>query len=688
MVQVPQYSRSVGAARPDATPIQASTNDGLARGVAGASVALDEVVLVNLDREATAAAKERDALVSDQIRALMYDPETGFANLRGADAVNAQKTIAERLDEINKTALDGLSPAAQRKVDAQIRNRVASAKQSADIHTAAERRTWLDGASNARIEAAHMDALTNPAATQASINVIRAEIRDRADRDGWAPEQTQMALEKGTSKVYADQVARIAASNPVAAMEYMRANQGKMTGEDVTRIEAALQPEVKRYVGRAVGREAFASTGDMSGAMVLAATNIGLNEVQQREAVREYLANGGQNLDPTTTAWCAAFVNATLAQAGMGGTGSLAARSFLDWGEEVTQPKRGDVVVLTRGDPNGAQGHVGFFDGYDENGDVKVLGGNQKNSVNVSTYSAGRVLGFRRMPDTTNTTGAMKRILDIEDPEERQAALEEFNLRVAVSRGQAQEQRQAAVTAAENMLISGTGSVADLDLEFRQTLGLAAMESLQRSEAMIRSRGFIETDDMAFYQLSQMAASNPEQFRAVNLMEYRDKLSQSDFQRFVAAQTEPPNRATEKAASTLMSTAQRQIRAAGIENDSEEEAAIQSQLLRWQTGFIAENGRAPDMLEIDQMVGKLMLPVVINESWRPFDEFDGRMFDLPSLDLDAAGLATSDIKIGGTTIPQAIVNEQIIAMQEEGEEVTPETLVDRIYRLGADAGLF
>lgn len=117
--------------------------------------------------------------------------------------------------------------------------------------------------------------------------------------------------------------------------------------------------------------------------------------------LRDYLTTGGQNLDPATTAWCAAFVNATLSKSGMQGTGALNARSYLDWGQPVDQPQRGDVAVFSRGDPNGWQGHVGFFDSFGPDGKVNVLGGNQGDRVSIAGYDPGTLLGFRRAPDLT-----------------------------------------------------------------------------------------------------------------------------------------------------------------------------------------------------------------------------------------------------------------------------------------------
>jgi uncharacterized protein (TIGR02594 family) len=125
----------------------------------------------------------------------------------------------------------------------------------------------------------------------------------------------------------------------------------------------------------------------------------GLNEVRDNAMIQDYLKNGGVNLNPAQTAWCAAVVNAALGQTGGQGTGSNMARSFMNWGNSTTQPKPGDIAVFSRGnDPNA--GHVGFFQGYDANGNIQLLGGNQGNGVNVSSFAPDGLLGFRTSGQT------------------------------------------------------------------------------------------------------------------------------------------------------------------------------------------------------------------------------------------------------------------------------------------------
>lgn len=101
------------------------------------------------------------------------------------------------------------------------------------------------------------------------------------------------------------------------------------------------------------------------------------------------------------TAWCAAFVGAMLKRSGLPHTGKLSARSYLGWGDPVAldDAQEGDVIIFSRGDPKGWQGHVAFF--VRQEGDrIICFGGNQGNQVNERAYPLSRLLGVRRMDET------------------------------------------------------------------------------------------------------------------------------------------------------------------------------------------------------------------------------------------------------------------------------------------------
>jgi uncharacterized protein (TIGR02594 family) len=62
--------------------------------------------------------------------------------------------------------------------------------------------------------------------------------------------------------------------------------------------------------------------------------------------------------DENETPWCSSFVNWYVEQGGLQGTRSALARSWLDSGKPLTTPRRGYIVVLSRGS-NAQQNHVG-----------------------------------------------------------------------------------------------------------------------------------------------------------------------------------------------------------------------------------------------------------------------------------------------------------------------------------------
>lgn len=134
--------------------------------------------------------------------------------------------------------------------------------------------------------------------------------------------------------------------------------------------------------------------------MSIARGYLGKNEQQHAGVLKDFFQKSlGQSIDPKDTAWCAAFANAVLIAGGHEGTGSLMAKSFMNYGKEVDKPSKGDIAVFNRGNPNSPYGHVGFYVGEENVGGreyVDVLGGNQSDSVSVKRYPKAALLGYRR----------------------------------------------------------------------------------------------------------------------------------------------------------------------------------------------------------------------------------------------------------------------------------------------------
>lgn len=143
------------------------------------------------------------------------------------------------------------------------------------------------------------------------------------------------------------------------------------------------------------------STGEPAW-LVHARSWIGTSERRGRAADPGILAfyrdAGHPEISDDSVAWCAAFAGACLARSGIVPTGSLRARSYLDWGRPLDVPRRGAIAVLSRGS-SPALGHVGFL--IEARSDkVLILGGNQGDKVSIAAFPRSRVLSYRWPEET------------------------------------------------------------------------------------------------------------------------------------------------------------------------------------------------------------------------------------------------------------------------------------------------
>lgn len=128
------------------------------------------------------------------------------------------------------------------------------------------------------------------------------------------------------------------------------------------------------------------------------------------KVVAFYADAGHPEVVDDDVAWCAAFVGAMIKRAGGIPTGSLLAQSYLNWGVPVDKKdiKEGDILIFKRG-TKAWQGHVTFAAGKpNSKGQINCLGGNQKDMVNVTTYTLNdSFLGARRAPEPKKVSGTL-----------------------------------------------------------------------------------------------------------------------------------------------------------------------------------------------------------------------------------------------------------------------------------------
>lgn len=122
------------------------------------------------------------------------------------------------------------------------------------------------------------------------------------------------------------------------------------------------------------------------------------------EILRYFRDAGDDDVKTETTPWCAAFAGAMLKRAGVSNTGSLLARSYLEWGTALDDARLGAIAVFSRGDDPTA-GHIGFVIG-EAAGKLYLLGGNQSDAVTVASFDKSRLLGLRWPQDESKNPTA------------------------------------------------------------------------------------------------------------------------------------------------------------------------------------------------------------------------------------------------------------------------------------------
>lgn len=106
--------------------------------------------------------------------------------------------------------------------------------------------------------------------------------------------------------------------------------------------------------------------------------------------------NIGSKEHPDEVPWCSSLLNACAAMTGMKGTGSALAKSWINYGEGKTVAEAGDIVVIRRSDGGF---HVCLANEYFNPASQSffwAIGGNQSNSVNVTSYRTKDVLAIRQ----------------------------------------------------------------------------------------------------------------------------------------------------------------------------------------------------------------------------------------------------------------------------------------------------
>jgi len=630
----------------------------------------------------TADAKAADSAYSDLIRQELYADQTGFMYSQGGDAVNRRGSVTERLEAEQQRILDDLSPSARRYAASAMEARRQRALQTVDQYTAGQRRNYLNTASEARLVSTVQDAIFNPDLVAQSIATADQELSDLAAREGWAPEVLALKRQEARTEIYSGIIGRLEAVDPIQALDYLRANRSQMTGSEVARLEGLLVPRVREYRGRQAG--AAAATGQVDPA-TFDWSRVAVGGAAAR-------ADSFAGLDQRFAARVASMVTAaeadgvTLTITSAYRSNELQARLFADAVAKYGSPAAARKWVAP---PGSSQHNKGMAVDFGAAGGGLLRDANsreakwlQKNAERFGLHlpmswepwqveMAGSRGGADIEPTAIRPSGIAS-LLEISDPDERAAAINEYNLRTGVAQAQTEARRQQIETAAFEM-IEGGGNINDLPLEYRQSIGREAMNSLRIYNERVASGRPIQTDDATYVQLADMMARDPEAFMSADPMTWRDRLDDGDFEYFVKQRSDMMAGRRDAGSdapsvSTLRTAAKTALSAAGFSDDDEVQASFESNLLRWSSTFSQSEGRAPTPLEMNDRINQMLVPIVIDPSGLG-NKQDGRLFQM---DYDGSALDPNDdvtpdmLRDGALRINDVSVSNEMIEIFANG----------------------
>jgi uncharacterized protein (TIGR02594 family) len=641
------------------------------------------------------ANASKDALnkYADWSRNAMYG-DGGFMTLEGSAAVQGRANFEEQAAQKRVEFGADLNPGANKYyMDASQAHLNSILGQSIE-HTATERKAWFTDTSNATVEKAGNDALAaykNPTLVNQNLLVGINELKQQQNMHGWSPEVFDQKKQDFVSGVTAGIVKQMAVDDPIAAQQYMKDAGNRLNAAAQFELSHALetpvlQAKAQRNVANIVGGAPTpdksqpvpatipgTGSGDLTGkeggfALInnggptritspsmptptptnpngatpfqqVTSHLLGLNEHDNAGAISQFIKqSAGLNVDPRVTPWCAGFVNAVLGAEGIKGTGSLAARSFMQFGSATTNPKVGDIVVFGRGDPD--HGHVGFFQGYDANGRILVLGGNQGKDGRVSVSSEGtaNLLGFRTAGPVNENTATLPnytpqglahiqdQLNTITDPKERAATEKALDGYYDVQKKQMDMQRDAAMQQATQAIMSNPGmSVTSLPLDVQTAAGASGMSSLMGYQDALRRNANPVTDPHTLLDLQTQYATDPNAFAQQDLWQYKPMLSNEDWGKVTdMKQTALTNqrKALEDGAniSQAFNQADTQLTAVGLAANKPSEAGGENDQRRAKfklalsdqiSEFQKTTGKKPTQAEQQGMINRMLLPIVI-----------------------------------------------------------------------------
>jgi GH24 family phage-related lysozyme (muramidase) len=640
----------------------------IGRGMQGLAAGVDrmgDAVMRVRALEAEAQTKDRDVALSNSLRDLQYNPDSGFLLKEGKTAVDGWADYQKGVDEAILKNGEGLTGEAARMYRQSAEARKQSALQGGIVHTAQAKKSWFKTSSESRMESFQQDAFASygdPKMVDKNIAAGLAELQTRAELEGWDADTLKVGRENYVSTIRKGVIARMVEQDPIAAEKYYLANKSQITGSDQFAVETAMRDELvneksKREASRILSGAAKVAPGvqGVAGPRVVAGGDLTLGLLRQKEGFRS---------TPywDVNAWRTGYGSDTFTRAdgsvGKVTTGTTVSRADAerDLQRRVAEFQRGIAEDVGgerwRSLPPHAQAALtsvaynygrlpGDVASAVRSGDTEAIaqaiagratdnGGvnrNRRNNEAAIVRGQGAPVAGGSAPSFVDME---QQIAAISDPDIREATRKRLYSLMEAQEKQQQQAKKAAELELFAVVDRG-GTPDDVSAETRLAAGMSSVSSAWSYHEARTKRGEPETDQTLLYELRRAAAVDPVGFSQRNLMEFRDRLDNAAFKEMTDQQTSALKDGAKavqtgsvyadayKQADTALDAVGLTTTGLGADKNRKKREEMSLRLARFQNALKdsvdefrdQNNGRVPTYAETQAMINRLLLPVVI-----------------------------------------------------------------------------
>lgn len=207
------------------------------------AMGIEQQIQVEIDE---ARVKEADNALAEELRTLQHDPDGGYLNAQGRDAIDRRKGTGEAIRKLGQQYAQGFETPAQRAMFTQIaQRRIQSALDQVEVHAARQSRVYATTQAESRAANQVPDMVSNwadPARFSQARATGLAEIDALAALNGIDGEAKQAIRSEYLTKAHTQVLDHIISlDRPTDARAYFERFQGEIDATRHDAIRKALQ---------------------------------------------------------------------------------------------------------------------------------------------------------------------------------------------------------------------------------------------------------------------------------------------------------------------------------------------------------------------------------------------------------------------------------------------------------------